>query len=75
MWEHKFLGGNRETWVSKNFDEAVRLQSEKRQEWIREIRRERLQGIAEVQVVLPVWPAHQPRRYPEETSVQGPIVA
>ena len=31
----------------ENFDETVRLQSEKRQEWIREIRGERLQGIAE----------------------------
>ena len=35
------------TCVSKNFDETVRLQSEKRQEWIRGIRAERLQGIAE----------------------------
>ena len=33
--------------MSKNFDETVRLQSEKRQEWIREIREERLQGILE----------------------------
>ena len=33
--------------MSKNLDEAVRLQSEKRQEWIREIRGKRLQGIAE----------------------------
>ena len=33
--------------VSKNFDETVRLQSEKRQEWIREIRAGKLQGIAE----------------------------
>ena len=33
-----------ETSVSKNLDEAVRLQSEKRREWIRG---ERLQGIAE----------------------------
>ena len=33
--------------MSKNFDEKVRLQSEQRQEWIREIRGERLQGIAE----------------------------
>ena len=31
----------------KNFNETVHLQSEKRQEWIREIRGERLQGIAE----------------------------
>ena len=31
----------------KNFDETVRLQSEKRQEWIQEIRGEKLQGIAE----------------------------
>ena len=34
------------TCVSKNFDGTVRLQSEKRQEWMREIRGERLQGIA-----------------------------
>ena len=33
--------------MSKNFDETVRLQSEIKREWIREIRRERLQGIAE----------------------------
>ena len=33
--------------MSKNFDETVRLQSEKKQEWIRQIRGERLQGIAE----------------------------
>ena len=33
--------------MSKNFDETVRLQSEKRREWIREIREQRLQGIAE----------------------------
>ena len=31
----------------KNFHEAVRLQSEKREEWIRETRGERLQGNAE----------------------------
>ena len=34
------------TCVSKKLDETVRLLSEKRQEWIREIRGERLQGIA-----------------------------
>ena len=33
--------------MSKNLKETVRLQSEKRQEWIREIKEERLQGIAE----------------------------
>ena len=33
--------------MSNNLDETVRLQSEKRQEWIREIREKRLQGIAE----------------------------
>ena len=35
------------TCVSKYFEEIVRLQSEKRREWIRGIRGERLQGIAE----------------------------
>ena len=33
--------------MSKNLDETLRLQSENGQEWIREIRKERLQGIAE----------------------------
>ena len=33
--------------VSKYFEETVRLQSEKKREWIREIRGLRLQGIAE----------------------------
>ena len=33
--------------VSKNIKETVRLQSEKKEEWIREIRGERLHGIAE----------------------------
>ena len=45
--EHKFLGGNRGILCVENLDETVRLQSEKREEWIREIRGERLQGIAE----------------------------
>ena len=45
--EHKFLGGNRGKLCPKNFDEIVRHQSEKRDEWIREIRGERLQGNAE----------------------------
>ena len=42
-----FLVNIEGTSVSKNLDGTVRLQSEKRQEWIREIRGERLQGIAE----------------------------
>ena len=33
--------------MSKNFDETVRLQSEIRQEWIRQIRGERQQEVAE----------------------------
>ena len=33
--------------MSKNFDETVHLQSEKREEWIREMKGERLQEIAE----------------------------
>ena len=33
--------------MSKNLDETVRLQSEKREEWIRKIREKRLQRIAE----------------------------
>ena len=58
----------------KNFDETVRLQSEKTEEWIREIRGERLQEITEGASSAPLWPAHLPGRSPGETSVRGPIV-
>ena len=33
--------------MSKNFDETIRFQFEKREGWLREISGERLQGIAE----------------------------
>ena len=33
--------------MSKNFDKTIRLQSEKREEWIQEVEGERLHGIAE----------------------------
>ena len=39
--------------MTKNLDETLRLQSEKREEWIREIRGERLQGIAEARSSAP----------------------
>ena len=63
--------------MAKNLDETVRLQSEIRREWIREMRGERLQGIAEgaSSASSRLWLAHQPRRSPVEMSVRGPIVA
>ena len=61
--------------MSKNLDETVRLQSEIRQEWIREIRGERPQGIAEGASSAPRLASYQPRRFPVEMSVRGPIVA
>ena len=46
--EHSERGvGALGTYVSKNFDKIIRLQSEKRKKWIREISRERLQEITE----------------------------
>ena len=70
--ERQFLEGN---CVSKNLDETVRLQSEKREEWIREIRGEKLQGIAEGTTSAPCLASSSARRSPGKTSVQGPIVA
>ena len=60
--------------MSKNFDETVRLQSEKTEEWILEIRGESYKGLQRAQVALPVWPARQSRRSPGEMSVRGTIV-
>ena len=62
--------------MSKNFFEIVRLLFEKRDEWIREIRGEILQGIADGRSssVL-ILSARQPRCFLGEMSVRGPIVA
>ena len=54
--------------MSKNLDETVRLQSEKRQEWIREIRGKRLQGIAEGAGSVPQLVS---RVVPREKRVSG----
>ena len=59
--------------MPKYFDETVRLQSEIRQECIREMRGD-YKGLHRAQVALPVWPAHQPRRSPGEMNVRGLIV-
>ena len=61
--------------MSKNFDETICLQSEKNDGWIQEVREKDYKELQRTRVVLPVWPAHQLRRFPEETSVQGPIVS
>ena len=58
--------------MSKTFDETVLLQSEKRQQWIRE--REEYEGLQRARVALLIWPAYQPLHSPGETSVRGPIV-
>ena len=59
--------------MSKNLDQTVRLQSEKK----RKIHtRGKSKEIAEgAGSALPVWPDYQPRRSPGETSVRGPTVA
>ena len=61
--------------MSKNFDETVQFQSEKKQEWIREVREDRLQGLQRTQLAHPVWPAYQPHLSLGETCIQGSIVA
>ena len=44
--KHKFLSRNRENLGAEDLEESLRFQSEKREEWIRELR-QRLQRIAE----------------------------
>ena len=57
--------------MSKNFDETVRLQSEIRQEWIREIREERLQGIAEGASSAPRLASSSAASFPERNECPG----
>ena len=59
--------------MSNNLDETVRFQSEKREEWIREVREERLQGIAEGASSAPRLASSSAASL--SGSVRGPIVA
>ena len=61
--------------MSKNFDETVCLQSEKRQEWIREIKGERPQEIAEGASSAPRLANSSAAPFPGKTSVRGPTAA
>ena len=60
-----------ETCVSKNFDETLRLQSHKRREWIREIRGERPQRIAEGASSAPRLASSSSASFPERNECPG----
>ena len=55
----------------KSFDETVRFQSEKKQEWIREIRGERLQGMAEDASSAPCLASSSAVSFPRRTECPG----
>ena len=57
--------------MSKNLDETVRLQSEKKQEWIREIRGERLQGTAKGARSAPRLASSSAASFPERNVCPG----
>ena len=56
---------------SKNLDETARLDSEKRQESIREIREERLQGIAEDASSVPCLASTSAASFPGRNECPG----
>ena len=57
--------------MSNNFDETVRLQSEIRREWVREIRGERLQGIAEGASSTPCLASSSAASFPSRNECSG----
>ena len=57
--------------MSKNLDETVRLQSEIRQEWIREVRGGRLQGIAEGASSAPRLASSSAASFPGRNECSG----
>ena len=59
----------------EEFRWTVRLQSEKRDEWVREIGGERLQGFAEGASSAPRLVSSSAASLPGKTSARGPIVA
>ena len=57
--------------MSKNLNETVRLQFEKREEWIRKIRGERLQGIAEGASSAPLLASSSAGSFPGRNECPG----
>ena len=57
--------------MSKNLDGTVRPQSEIRREWIREVRGERLQGIAEGASSAPLLASSSPASFPGRNECPG----
>ena len=57
--------------MTKNLDETVHLQSEKREQWIREIREERPQGIAEGANSAPRLASSSAASFPERNECPG----
>ena len=57
--------------MSKNLDETVRLQFEKRQQWIREIRGERLQKIADGESSVPRLASSSAASFPGRNKCPG----
>ena len=57
--------------MSKNFDETVCLQSKIKQEWIQEIRGERLQGIAEGASSAPRLSSSSAPSFPSRNECPG----
>ena len=57
--------------MSKNLDKTVRLQSEIRREWMREIRGERLQGIAEGASSVPRLASSSAASFPGRNECPG----
>ena len=57
--------------MTKNFDETVRLQSEKREQWIQEIRGERPQRIAEGASSAPCLASSSAALFPGRNKCPG----
>ena len=57
--------------MSKNFNETVCLQSEKREKWIRKIRGERLQGVTEDASIAPRLASSSTALFPGRNECPG----
>ena len=71
--EHKLFSRTEETCVSKNLDEMVRFRSDKRQEWIREIREKKYKGIAEGTNSAPRLASSSAVSYPNRNVSGDPL--
>ena len=69
--KHKFLSGSKGSCILKNLDETVHLQFNKKEEWIQQVKGERLQGTAKGRSSAPYQASSSAALFPGRNECPG----